>query len=176
MYVAISRASKYAMVIDYTNTFRQSEDKNMRSIIDEDRKENDSKVLENKTRYVSLLDHYLNVLGVTPTTTAPVTPTPVTKAPPKPGPTPTPGGTPTMTPEQIKEQEFDTLMSSQPQDFQTLVQNNQRYFELFKKEYAYGKLDQVEEDELSDLMEEMVKNFTPQTEKAFDDFCKQIPC
>lgn len=174
MYVAISRASKYAMVIDYTNTFKQSEDKNMRSIIDEDRKENDAKILDNRTRYVSLLDHYLNVLGVqSTTTTQPVNNQPVPKGK---NPNTQPGGQPTMTTEKQKEQEFDNLVSQQPAEFQTLVQNNQRYFELFRKEFAYGKLDPVEEDELSELLEEMVKNSTPDSEKAFKDFCKQIPC
>lgn len=188
MYVSISRASKYAMVIDYTNTFKQSEDKNMRSIIDEDRKENDAKILDNRVKYVSLLDHYLNVLGAAPTTTQPVNNQPVPKAP-TPGPapvpvTPAPGAvaptqpqeSPTMTEEQIKEQEFDNLTAQQSADFQTLMQNNQRYFELFKKEYVYGKLDALEESETSALLEEMINNFTPATEKAFDDFCKKIPC
>jgi len=172
MYVAISRASKYAMVIDYTNTFKQSEDKNMRSIIDQDRKENDAKVLENKARYVSLLDHYLGVLGTAPQQQAPA-PTPANPVKPAPQ---QPGGQPTMTAQEQKEQEFDNLISQQPAEFQTLLQNNQRYFELFRKEFAYGKLDPVEESERSAAMRAMVINFTPETEKAFDEFCKKIPC
>lgn len=185
MYVSISRASKYAMVVDYTNTFKQSENKNMRSIIEEDRKENDAKILDNKTKYLSLLDHYLKILGASTGTSAGPTPvTTINPAPPntgsgsgqRPGGKGKGKGKGNMTPQQQKEQEFDTLVSTQPAVFQTLVQNNQRYFELFRKEYAYGKLDPAEESEMRSTMREMVKNFTPDTEKSFDDFCKQIPC
>lgn len=187
MYVALSRASKYAMFVDYTESFNQSEDKNMRSIIELDRNQNEEKIQSNKTNYLSLLDHYLEVLGAKSPTTAESGTAPGPAAGPVAGSAPPSTAITTMTPEQFFDNHMKNMMdetanSETAKAFETLVSENPRYFELAKMFYLSQEgvsgvvFGATEKAELSGELRKMITKFTPDTEKAFDLFTKTMPC
>ena len=185
MYVALSRASKYAMFIDYTESFTQNEDKNMRSIIEDDRNQNEQKIELNKKNYISLLDHYLEVLGAKPAGAASTTTAPVAATGPIVTSAPTTSPATPMTPEEIYDNHLDqyltgTVSGPMGNSLKELVDNNTRYFELAKKFYlsknGVGSFTATEQSELDGLLEKMILSFTPEQEAAFDNFLNTLPC
>ena len=185
MYVALSRASKYAMFIDYTESFTQNEDKNMRSIIEDDRNQNEQKIELNKKNYISLLDHYLEVLGAKPAGAASTTTAPVAATGPIVTSAPTTSPATPMTPEEIYDNHLDqyltgTVSGPMGNSLKELVDNNTRYFELAKKFYlsqnGVGSFTAAEDRERSDLLKKMILSFTPEQEAAFDNFLNTLPC